>query len=411
MKRSLRFGILSSLCLSSAILSHAQERFAYAITDASKEGVNWSVLRRLDMGTGQYSDVLFKGMEANTTVYDASTKKVLNMQPDAKYGTALQAPFSSGVAAAAFDPLHNRLYFTPMFIDQLRYIDLKTMQVYYVTDQPFTTKGNFHNDESKCVTRMVITPDGDGYAITNDATTFIKFSTGKKPKITQLGSLVDDPANKGISIHNRCTSFGGDMVADDKGNLYVFSASNHVFMVSTETKVATHLGTVKGLPGTFTTNGAAVNQDGNIVVCSAVDGNANYVVSPKDWSATVLSKGGAFHSSDLANSNYLSTNRNKPTIETIKPTKSDLSNNIQVYPNPVVNNQFNIEFSKVPAGDYTLQITDAMGKVMVQRRVAVSMDSQIQPMSMARTSAKGFYLVRVLDNNQKSVYEQKLLVQ
>ena len=38
-----------------------------------------------------------------------------------------------------------------------------------------------HNDEAKIVTRMVIAPDGNGYAITNDANTFIRFSTGKKP--------------------------------------------------------------------------------------------------------------------------------------------------------------------------------------------------------------------------------------
>ena len=50
-----------------------------------------------------------------------------------RYGNILQAPFATGVAAAAYDKKHNRLYFTPMFVDQLRYIDLKTMKVYYVT--------------------------------------------------------------------------------------------------------------------------------------------------------------------------------------------------------------------------------------------------------------------------------------
>ena len=70
---------------------------------------------------------------------------------------------------------------------------------------------------------MVIGPDGYGYAISNDATTFIRFSTGKNLIIEQLGTLVDDPANTGISVHNSCSSWGGDIVADnDKGTYTCF---------------------------------------------------------------------------------------------------------------------------------------------------------------------------------------------
>ena len=43
------------------------------------------------------------------------------------------------------------------------------------------------------------------------------------------------------------------MIADNDGNLYVFSARNYVFKVNIETRVATYLGTIKGLPANFTT--------------------------------------------------------------------------------------------------------------------------------------------------------------
>lgn len=52
-------------------------------------------------------------------------KKEIKLQTDARWGDLLQAPFATGVAAAAFDKKHNRLYYTPMFVDQLRYIDLR----------------------------------------------------------------------------------------------------------------------------------------------------------------------------------------------------------------------------------------------------------------------------------------------
>ena len=169
----------------------------------------------------------------------------------------------------AYDKKNNRLYFTPMFIDQLRYVDLKTMKVFYVTDQAFTKFGSMHNDEGKVITRMVINPDGTGYAVSNDANTFIRFTTGKKLQITQLGSLVDDPSNGGVSIHNRCSSWGGDMIADDEGNLYILSSRNSVYKIDVETKAAKLLGYIKGLPQDFTTNGAVVTTEGKVLVSSA----------------------------------------------------------------------------------------------------------------------------------------------
>jgi hypothetical protein len=412
MRRTLRAGLAASLFVSASLAAHAQnDRFAYAITDVSKEGSNWSALRKVDLATGEYTSVLFNGTDMATPVLDAGTKKLLVQQPDARFGNLLQAPFSTGVAAAAYDRKNNRLYYTPMFIDQLRYIDLKTMKVYYVTESAFSGLGNMHNDEAKCITRMVITPDGDGYAITNDANTVIKFSTGKNIKVQQLGGLVDDPSNGGISIHNRCSSWGGDMIADDRGNLFILTARNHVFQVSTDTKVAKHLGAIEGLPANFTVNGAAVDGDGNLLVSSAMYGQGNYVVNPKSWAASSTGTASSFHSSDLANSNFLSTRPKVTTIETLVKAPSTLSSAIQVYPNPVTGNQFTLQFGKVPAGDYTLQLTDVMGKVILQKRIAVGTELQTEVVSLKATNAKGVYLVKVVDNAQKNVFEQKIIVQ
>src|SRR5687768_12925718 len=179
MRRSLPLFLLALTIASGNITAVAQnDRFAYAITDISREGSGWNALRKLDLQTGEYSQVLLNGTDGKAIVYDAATKKQLTQKADARYGTQLQAHFSTGVAAAAYDRRNNRLYYTPMFVDQLRYIDLKTMKVYYVTDQAFTKLGNMHNDEGKCITRMVITPEGDGYALSNDGNTFIHFTTG-----------------------------------------------------------------------------------------------------------------------------------------------------------------------------------------------------------------------------------------
>ncbi len=404
----------AALLLTATANLHAQtDRFAYAITDVTKDGSNWNTLRKLDLATGQYSDVLLNGADAKLAVFDASSKKQISLQPDAKWGGLLQTPFSTGVAAAAFDKKNNRLYYTPMFVDQLRYIDLKTMKVYHVTGQSFTGLGDMHNDEAKIITRMVIAPDGNGYAINNDGTSFVRFSTGKKSKIEQLGTLVDDPANSGISIHNRCSSFGGDMIADDAGNFYILTARNHVFKVNAENKVATHLGAIKNLPATFTVNGAVVDGDGALLVSSAVDGKSYYSVNPKDWTATVFAGATSiFRSSDLANSNFLSSTKNTTTeIATIARRDDKFSNLIAVYPNPVTTSRITVQFSKVPTGNYIVELTDILGRSILQKRLTINAESQVQELSLNQNNSKGVYMVKVYDATKQSVFTQKVVVQ
>ena len=155
MRKVLPF-LLLALC--SGFLTLAQtDRFAYAITDVNKEGANWSFLRKIDLKTGAYSEVVLNGTDAASMAYDDATKKQL-IEPlkDARFGNLANAAFGTGVAAIALDKKNNRLYYTPMFIDQLRYIDLKTMKVYFITDFEFTGVKTKAADQSNIVTRMTI---------------------------------------------------------------------------------------------------------------------------------------------------------------------------------------------------------------------------------------------------------------
>ena len=411
MRKNLRFStIASGIALLASSFVQAQDRFAYVITDFNQNTAGWTVLRKLNLQTGVYSDALLNGVDAKQVAYDAVSKK--QIEANAAIGNSTVA-FNTGVAAIAYDKKNNRIYYTPMFIDQLRYIDLRTMKVYYVSDQAFTGLGNVNHDEAKIVTRMVIAPDRYGYAVTNDATTFIRFSTGKKLAIEQLGSLVDDPGNTGISVHNRCSSWGGDIVADDAGNLYMFSAHNSVFKVNIETKMATWLGPVKGIPSDFTINGIAVTDDGNLLAGSQVYAKSWFVIDPKSWSASEYkSPNGVYLTSDLANSNILSTRKKSATeIATIAANESSLANIIQLYPNPVSNNQFKIQFNKLGTGDYTIELTDVAGKQVMTQKVNVGGEGQIQTINLKKNTEPGIYLVKVTDINSKSIFTQKLVIQ
>lgn len=420
MRKSLPFIclVLGTVSLVPPALAQQADRFSYAITDIQQQGSNWNYLRKINLQTGEYGQVLLSGNDVSFLGYDAATKKQLAAPlTDTRYGTTINAAFGTGVAAMAFDKKNNRLYYTPMLIDQLRYIDLKTMKVFYVTDRPFTGKPQKTSDQGNIVTRMVIASDGNGYAMTNDGTQLIKFTTNKKLQITDLGAIADDQANKGVSVHNSCSSYGGDMIADDNGNLYVFSARNNVFRVNIESKVATHLGTVSGLPNGFTINGAAVTDDNKIIVASAVQGGSLFTVDAKTLAATVYTMAGTvWQTSDLANGNLLAsgtTSKGGATIDLMSsngPANSG-DGKISIYPNPITNNQFVIQFNQLEAGGYTVQVTDVMGRQVLQQVVNVGGENQSQAIKISPSASKGIYLVKVMDQGSKIVYNTKVVLQ
>jgi len=382
MRKSLRSVVLLpvSLLITSAIFAQHSDRFAYAVTDMQDKTSSWSFLRKIDLKTGAYSDVL--------------------------------SEFGASVAAMAYDSRTNRLYYTPMFIDQLRYIDLRTMKVNSY-ELPFTGQAQKSSDQGNIVTRMVIASDGNGYAMTNDGMQLIKFTTGKKLAIIDLGPIVDDQANKNISIHNSCSSYGGDMIADDDGNLYVFSARNNVFKINVDTKVATYVGVISGLPTGFSVNGAAVNANNKVLVASAAQAGVSFLVDMKDLSVSPYTVSGSWQSSDLANSNLLVSGNKKQTdiAITSKAVETEQGNSITLYPNPVTANQFVMRFGDLQPGSYTIQITDVMGRQIHQQAVTISGDNQSQMIKLQPSTAKAVYMIKLMNASSKAVFSSKLIVQ
>lgn len=403
--------LILSLSLSFLSLTgYAQsDRFAYAVTDLTRDGISWSCLRRIDLQTGIYSDVLLQGNNMETPAFDAATRKQLT-EPltDARYGRIAQAPFGTGVAAIAYDKKHQRLFYTPMFIDQLRYVDLKTNKIYFVNNQELAGSAQKAADQSNIITRMTIAADGYGYALTNDGNRLLRFSTGKNITITDLGALADDPANKDISIHNSCTSFGGDMIAGDDGHLYIITARNHVFKADPDTRLAAYLGAINGLPTNFSINGAAVSGPKEILVSSAVDNSNLYVINSDGWTAKAA-QAGPWRTSDLGNSNLLAVQPsvNPAPISFLKEEAPD--SRIQIYPNPVTQKSLTTRLY-LDEGRYTLQILDIAGKQCVQSIIQLAHAGQANTIQLPAQTKAGVYLVKVLNAAGKGVVSQKLVV-
>jgi hypothetical protein len=365
-----------------------------------------------------------------TTDVNSTTKTVQTVYIR-RSSELLDKPFSTNSAACAYDKKNERLYYTPMGINELRYIDLKakTPTICYFENEAFGALTSRHDVQNQ-ITRMVIGGDGNGYALTNNAKHLIKFTTDKKAVITDLGSLTDDPANGRYSVHN--TGGGGDIVADEKNHLYLISANRLVFKISLETKVASYVGSIKGLPREFSTNGAVVDKGTSIVVSSANSTMGYFRFNLEDLQAEKITAEGSFYNaSDLANGNLLSVKKKKESKEEPQaiveeaPVTAQVAeaqanevvdmlqqNKISVYPNPVaMGGVLRVSFKDQPQGLYTMQFMDISGKLISSRQVNISSKQQVEEYALPNLTARGNYLLKVVSETKQVVGINKIVVQ
>jgi Secretion system C-terminal sorting domain len=415
--------LLSASFVVSSFTALAQDAGkTYAITGNGNGDFSWMNIRQVDIASGKVIQDVYQKDKTVYTFMDAATKKTVAAQTFKfnNNGTApamQDAPTLTMVAAAAYDKRHNKLFFTPMRIGELRWVDLsaKDGAPKFYTEK--TTLLNTLNlmDEANHITRMDIAADGNGYAITNDGNHLLRFTTGKKTVVTDLGNLIDAGASKnGISIHNRCTSWGGDMVADAYGKLYVISANHHIFKVDIDSRIATHIGTITGLPANYTTNGAAVNADGDIVVSSANTFEGYYKFKMDDFAAIKIEGSEkVYNASDLANGNLLfqkeAAAKRDFGLASFAPIGLP-NTDARIFPNPVTDHQFRVLFDGQKAGRYTVTLTELSGRVVATNLVTVYAKLQSETVKLKSTVSKGMYLVKVADAANQILFTERIVV-
>jgi len=402
--------LLSTTFIATTLAVSAQDaNKTFAITGDGNHDFLWMNIRQVDIGTGKTVQDVYQRDKSAFILADADSKAQLAPH---------RRPTETMVAAAAYDKNQNKLFFTPMRVGELRWLDLNAKgdaQKYYSVTSNLLNTQEALGDEANQFSRMVIAADGNGYALNNDASRLVKFTTGKKVTITDMGPVVDDESNKTISIKNKCTSWGGDMIADAYNRLYIISANHYVFVLDVDTRVAKQIGYITGLPANFSTNGAAVDKDGNVVVASANTFAGYYKFSLKDFVATPIEGSDmVYNASDLANGNLLYQKEADAarTFADFKPVVPVLTNEAHIYPNPVTNSEFKIYFDGQQAGKYNVVITDLSGKPVMNYMVNVGTSkTQVETITLNRAFAKGMYMVKVTDANNKFIFTERIVVQ
>ena len=392
---------VSLLLLFGTALNAQNANQAYAISGKKNNPSQWSDIRAIDLETGK-SSLVFESGISNFKIQNINAKQTTE-------NIAQINPTENGVAACALDVKNQRLYFSPMKVSQICYIDLsKREPSFVVVKSDVIANANLTKQEDQ-ITRMVIAADGNGYALNNNGDHFIKFTLGKNPKVEDLGKLVDDNNNKEISIHSICTSWGGDIVADANGKLVLITANHYVFSINPVNRVATLLGNIKNLPIKYTTNGAVVNAQGELVVCSANAMDGLYTVNLKDFTAKKIeSSEPAFTASDLANGKFLNEKAKSNTISVTGIDDKYLS--IGLYPNPTLGD-FNLSFDGNEKGAYVITITDLLGKTILTKKIEVENTLQVEKIQLPQGIAKGIYIVSAVNTTTKKSYTEELIVQ
>ena len=82
----------------------------------------------------------------------------------------------------------------------------------------------------------------------------------------------------------------------------------------------------------------------------------------------------------------------------------------KVYPNPVTSAQFNVSFEGQRAGKYTIVLTDITGRALQSKVVNIAKSGQVEAVRFAGKNARGMYLVKILSEDRKLAFSEKLVV-
>lgn len=83
----------------------------------------------------------------------------------------------------------------------------------------------------------------------------------------------------------------------------------------------------------------------------------------------------------------------------------------KIYPNPVTGSNFNVMLNAATSGKYTLILTDIAGRVIQTNTLQVMKGAQTQNIRLRSRSAKGLFYVKVVDENNQSIVNEKIIVQ
>lgn len=376
----------------SAIQTNAQEIFA--ITGKQVPQIVFNDLRALDLNKGTSGEIFFTA-ESSSKIFSQTLQA--NFEEIKNSASNAQTP---SMASLAFDKTNNSLVFVPMFSSNVYVMNMRTKQITLVENN--AVKSVQCNVDSH-ITRMAATKDGSIYAMSNSGSQLIKISSDNgRYSVQDLGAIKDISASTEMSLSKMVTGYGGDMIADADGNLYVFSAFNNVFKIDVRNLTSEFMGTISGLPEKYTVNGAAVNLDGNVIVGNA-RGEGLYEINFKTLESKVIAGDFKMPIYDLASPYFLNDNTTSTT--------TNVYTGIEIYPTKVNQQFFNIKINNEKVkGNFKVELADYIGNKLMKQNINVVRNNSEFKINLNKYNA-GVYIVNLSDTNGNTIYSTKIVIE
>lgn len=378
---------LSALILIFVGANSFAQQDIFALTGKETANIVFQDLRALDSKKGITERIL---LSDNDQPKILSSKLNKEISEDKK---SIANALASQIATLAVDG-RGKLVYMPMFSSNIYILDSKTQEIILL-------ENNLSNptacDTGSQFSRMTLGKDGNVYALSNSGSQLLKISSKNgKYDVSDLGVVKDDSGNGNNQLSKMQTGFGGDMIADDDNNFYVFSATGSVFKVALKKMKAQFVGKVKGLEENFSINGVAVNTEGKIILASA--------------------KGGVLHTLNLETlqAEPMSANINLPIYDLGSPyvlrSNKQLINidENDIYPTKVSEGFVNIKLGSSQKGNAEVKIYNLAGTLVVNNKITNISNSETK-IELGKL-VSGIFLVNVESENGKTIISKKIIV-
>ncbi|WP_353150166.1 T9SS type A sorting domain-containing protein [Chryseobacterium sp.] len=368
----------------------AQQDF-FAITGKNTPSINFNDFRELDAVNGTSGEKVFSA-DSSSKVFSQSRNTIV-----AEDKSSYNHSQSLTMAALAYDASSNNLVYMPMFSSNIYVLNPQTKEISLIEN---TVARVSACDINSHITRMATGYDGNIYAMNNAGTQFLQISKkGSQYIVNDLGIVKDDASNGKNSFTAMETGFGGDMIADEDNNFYVFAASGNVFKISVKELKAKFIGKIAGIPDNYSVNGSAVNAKGKVVIASA-KGAPLYEVDFGSLQAKQLPGEEQLHIYDLASKYFV--NDRAASVNTLA--------NLEIYPTRVDEHYINVHINnKNIKGNLKLTVFDMAGKNVMNQNMSMKAGSLDEKVYL-KGLINGAYIVSITDESGKVILNKKILV-
>lgn len=378
---------LSSLLLLSISTAAFAQQDIFALTGKETANIIFQDFRGLDSRKGITEKILLSDQDQPKTFSSKLNKEIFEDKKSSANTLASQ------IATLAVDGRGNLVYM-PLFSSNIYILDSKTKDITLL-------ENNLSNptacDTGSQFSRMTAGNDGNVYAFSNSGSQLLKISSKNgKYTVSDLGIVKDDSGNGDNQLSKMQTGFGGDMIADDNNNLYVFSANGNVFKVALNEMKAKFIGKVKGLQDNFSINGVAVNAEGKIVLASA-KGGVLHNFNLETLQAEPMSININLPIYDLGSSYVLRSNKQIINID-----KND------IYPTKVSEGFVNVRLGSSQKGNAQVKIYNLAGTLVTESKITNISNSETKIQLGKLVS--GVYLVNVEAESGKTIISKKIIV-